>query len=348
MKSVIQFVFVMAAFMLLFSDCKCNKSRKQVDVSNINIKVNVQRFDRDFFSINESNYDSKATELKTAYGNFFDFYVNDLMGGFRNEETKNLNEREAILSFLNDNAIKGLHDTVQHHYKDLKAVEAGLENAFRHLKFYFPELPTPQVISMISEFSYGAITYDTATLAISLDMFLTENFKVYDYLEIPRYIQHKLNSNYIVPNSVAVLYNLYFGDDAYEPGTPLLEAMIGQGKKLYFMEMMLPEMPDSVLIGFTAEQMRWCNLSEYAIWQYMNEKDLLYTQSFMEHKRYLTDGPTTSGMPAESPGNLGSWIGWQMVRKFMNDADGKVSLKDLLTKYDNKTIAQKANYRPRK
>ncbi len=106
------------------------------------------------------------------------------------------------------------------------------------------------------------------------------------------------------------------------------------------MEMMLPETPDSMLIGYTSEQMRWCKLSEYAMWQYLNEKDLIFSQSFMEHKRYLTDGPTTSGMPAESPGNLGSWIGWQM--------DGKVTLKDLLTKYDNKTIAAKANYRPRK
>jgi len=334
--------------MLLFSDCKCNKSRKQIDVSNIDITVKVQRFDRDFFSITNDNYDSKVAELKNQYGDFYSFYVNDLMGSFKNTQQQSTSEKEAILNFLNDTAIVGLRDSVQKAYPELTDVEKGLQDAFKHIKYYFPELPQPRVISMISEFSYGAVTYDTATLAVSLDMFLTEKYPVYNYLEIPKYIQRKLTRGYIVPNSVDVLYNLYFGEDVYQPGTPLLEAMVDKGKKLYFMEMMLPEMADSMLIGYTSEQIRWCKLSEYAIWQYMNEKDLIFTQSFMEHKRYLTDGPTTSGMPAESPGNLGSWIGWQMVRKFMKDADGKVSLKDLLTKYDNKTIAAKANYRPQK
>jgi len=334
--------------MLLFSDCKCNKSRKQIDVSNIDIDVKIQRFDQDFFSINNENYATKVAALKNQYGAFYSFYVNELMGGFKNTTQASASEQEAILNFLGDTAIVGLSNTVQKNYPDLKIVEVGLQDAFKHIKYYFPELPQPRVISMISEFSYGAVTYDTATLAISLDMFLTEKYAVYNYLEIPKYIQRKLNKNYIVPNSVDVLYGLYFGEDVYEPGTPLLEAMVAKGKKLYFMEMMLPETPDSMLIGYTSEQMRWCKLSEYAMWQYLNEKDLIFSQSFMEHKRYLTDGPTTSGMPAESPGNLGSWIGWQMVRKFMNDADGKVTLKDLLTKYDNKTIAAKANYRPRK
>lgn len=334
--------------MLLFSDCKCNKSRKQIDVSNIDIDVKIQRFDQDFFSINNENYATKVAALKNQYGAFYSFYVNELMGGFKNTTQASASEQEAILNFLGDTAIAGLSNTVQKNYPDLKIVEVGLQDAFKHIKYYFPELPQPRVISMISEFSYGAVTYDTATLAISLDMFLTEKYAVYNYLEIPKYIQRKLNKNYIVPNSVDVLYGLYFGEDVYEPGTPLLEAMVAKGKKLYFMEMMLPETPDSMLIGYTSEQMRWCKLSEYAMWQYLNEKDLIFSQSFMEHKRYLTDGPTTSGMPAESPGNLGSWIGWQMVRKFMNDADGKVTLKDLLTKYDNKTIAAKANYRPRK
>lgn len=337
-----------AGFLLLLSDCKCNKSRKQIDVSNIDVTVNVQRFDRDFFSITNKNYDSKVAELKNVYGDFYSFYVNDLMAGFKNTQVQSATEKEAIINFLSDSSIIGLHDSVQKAYPDLSNIENDLQDALKHIKFYFPELPQPQVIAMISEFSYGAITYDTATLAISLDMFLTEKYPVYNYLEIPKYIQRKLTRSYIVPNSVDVLYNLYFGEDVYEPGTPLLEAMVDKGKKLYFKEMMLPEMPDSMLMGYTSEQIRWCKLSEYAIWQYMNEKDLIFTQSFMEHKRYLTDGPTTSGMPAESPGNLGSWIGWQMVRKFMKDADGQISLKDLLTKYDNKTIAAKANYRPKK
>ncbi|MCS6819522.1 MAG: hypothetical protein NZ522_06170, partial [Chitinophagales bacterium] len=183
-------------------------------------------------------------------------------------------------------------------------------------------------------------------LAIGLDMFLGSDHPFYSYLDIPRYIQRKMNENFIVKNCAEVLYNMYFGDDTYQPGTPLLDAMVNKGKKMYFLEMVLPHLPDSILIGYTAQQEAWCRASENAIWQYLNQRDLLYTQSFMEHKRYLTDGPTTNGMPPESPGNIGTWVGWQIVRSFMKNNRYKISLPELL-KHDTKTIIAGAKYKPK-
>ena len=84
------------------------------------------------------------------------------------------------------------------------------------------------------------------------------------------------------------------------------------------------------------------------MWKYLNDKDILYKSDYMDQKRYLDEGPTTPGMPPEAPGNVGSWIGLQIVRKFMKETAGSVSLHELVTKYDAKTILQKARYRPSK
>jgi hypothetical protein len=319
---------------------------KKVDVANIKVDATIQPFYKDFFALTPENYETQKAQLLAQYGGFFPFYVNEVMGGFQVANSKR-SEQENILAFLADTNVRSLFDTVSHHYANTDFLEKDLSDLYRHIKYYFPTFPLPKPVTIISEFSYGAFTFDTSQLAISLDMYLGQQYPVYTYLDIPRYIQRKLRKDYIVQNCADVLYNLYFGDDVFQPGTPLLDAMISKGKKLYFMEMMMPHLPDSMIIGYTKEQEEWCRNSEYAIWQFMNQRDLLYTQSFMEHKRYLTDGPTTTGMPPESPGNIGSWVGWQIVRKFMKESGGKVSLQELITKYDSKSIAAKARYKPK-
>lgn len=344
-KFITLFIFISLGSLLSLSSCG-GKSTKNVDVSDIKVEVDIQPFYIDFATLSTGDFNAQEALLQKKYNSFYPFYINDVMGGFK-VAGKQQAERENILNFLGDTGVKALYDTVLLHYKDMSGIQKDLEGLYKHLKYYFPTYKLPKPVAIISEYSYAAFTYDTSVLAISLDMYLGSQYPIYSYLEIPRYVQRKLRKDFIVVNSADVLYNLYFGDDDYQAGTPLLDAMINKGKKLYFMEMMLPQLPDSMLMGYTKEQEAWCRSSEYAIWQYMNQRDLLYTQNFMEHKRYLSDGPTTSGMPPESPGNIGSWVGWQIVRKFMKEADGKISLNDLLTKYDAKVIIAKARYKPK-
>jgi uncharacterized protein YjaZ len=68
----------------------------------------------------------------------------------------------------------------------------------------------------------------------------------------------------------------------------------------------------------------------------------------MDKTRYLGEGPTTNGMPPEAPGAIGNYLGLQIVRKFMKETGGKIEMKDLIARYDSKTIMEKAKYRPSK
>jgi hypothetical protein len=342
------FLVLVIASVCFLSQCKCNKSKPDVDVSGIAIAVKIDRFEQDFFAVSGDSIVEKTQFLQQKYGDFYLFYVQELMAGFRlNDDTATPVEQN-ILAFTSNNSIRGLYDSVEQKYVNIGDLETGFTDAYKHIRYYFPEVPLPKVTTMITEFGYGVITSDTNVLAIGLDMFMGDKYPYYDNFGIPEYIQRKLERQYIVPNGVTALGNLYFGADEFKPGRPLLEAMVEKGKRMYFLSRILPEVPDSILIGYTAEQLAWCKESEYAIWQFMNEKDLLYTDKYMEQKRYLMDGPTTNGMPAESPGNIGTWIGWKIVNKYMEEAGDKVSLKQLMTEIDNKTILAKANYRPKK
>ncbi|MES2621870.1 MAG: hypothetical protein V4615_13555 [Bacteroidota bacterium] len=328
--------------------CNKNKSREKPDVSNIKADVHLLRFDQDLFLLKENNFKEHQELMKKKYGAFYNFYVDQFIVGPRQAgDTANI-EEEAVKRFVTDGYIQRLQDSINLHFADTKGLEEELTQSFKYFKYHFPEATIPQVITVNSGFSLGAFTYDKDILGIGLDLYLGGNNPDYDSAGVYEYVQHKMSSDYIARNSMEVLYNSYFSNEELSRQKNLIEAIVDQGKKLYFLSYVLPDAPDSLILGFTQKQTDWCEKSEYEIWKFMNDKDLLYKSNFMDQKRYLDEGPTTSGMPAESPGTIGNWIGLQVVRKFMKESGNKISLHDLVVRYDGKTIFEKAKYRPSK
>ncbi|HWB63680.1 MAG TPA: hypothetical protein VG603_09240 [Chitinophagales bacterium] len=328
--------------------CNRNNSRPKPDTSSIKLTVKMERFDQDFAAFKNADYNTQADFMRSKYGPFFDFYVSRIVIGPRpGDDTTNIDE-PAVKKFIADSYINRIQDSIDYYFKSTADIDAQLTQSFKYLKYYFPQIQTPHVIGVNSGFSLGAFTYQKDVLGIGLDLYFGTNNPDYDSAGIYQYLQHKMRREYISRNAMEVLYNLYFGDEEASRGKPLIEAMVDKGKKLFFISYMLPDAPDSMIAGFTQKQTKWCEANEYEIWKYLNEKDLLYNQSYMDQKRYLDEGPTTSGMPAESPGNIGGWIGLQIVRRFMKETDGKIPLNELITRYSAKAIIDKARYRPSK
>lgn len=336
---------------LLLARCTSPDAYKKVDVSKVEAPMHTLRFERDFFGLDVNNLAAGTTELQQKYGPFYNDYVLGIMAFGAPESRLDTSHRDPltdIQGFLQNPSDRALYDSVQQRFSDFGSYEKNIQTGVQHFRFYFPDRPAPRVIyTFISEFGNAAITYGDTVIGVGLDMYLGENFAMYDGVNFPAYMKRKLRPEFIAPNAMEVLYNNYFDQTAYNAGLPLVEAMINEGKKYYFMECMLPDLPDSTLIGYTKAQEEWCRKSEKSIWQFFNEQDLLYKVNFMEQKRYTTDGPTTPGMPPESPGRIGSWLGWQIVRKYMRDGGGKISLKELAEKKSAKEILAKAGYKPK-
>ncbi len=343
-------IFLLVLFSLSgCNSCNKTKSREKPDVSNIKVDVQLQRFDKDLFGLAKTNCDEQQIEaMRNKYGSFFDFYISQFVIGPRPPGDTSHIEKEALQKFLADAYINRIQNAINSHFENTKDVEEDLTQSLKYFKYYFPDATVPKVVGVNSGFSIGAFTYEKNLLGVGLDQYLAPNFPDYDSAGVFQYLQHKMRREYIARNSMEVLYNFYFGSEELSHGKTLIEAMVDKGKKMYFLSYVLPDAPDSLIVGFTQKQTTWCEESEVDVWKFLNDKDLLYKDNYMDQKRYLDEGPTITGMPAESPGNLGSWIGLQIVRKFMKETGGKISLHDLLLKYDSKTILAKAKYRPSK
>ncbi len=336
-KKKIAFAFLLLNI-LFFTSCD---NKKEVDVSNIQADINIQRFEQDFFKVDTANIPAALQTLEAEYPIFLPLYMKNIMqfGWPLDSAGKNIKE---VKLFLTNDAIQELYEETQKIFSNNEILEERLKDAVKHLKYYFPEIETPKIITFISEFAYANIKYEKG-IAIGLDMYLGKDFKYYPSLGFPQFISRKLTPEYILPNTVQnILQDQY---PEVEDHSKLIEKMVDQGKILYVMDYILPQVADSIKIGYTQEQMEWCRNNEAEMWTFFLKHDLLYSSEYMEIRKYITEAPTTPGMPHNSPGKVGVWMGWQIVKSYM-DKNPDITLKQLMESEDNQQIFLTSGYRP--
>ena len=337
------YLFFILSISLFFANC--NKNNKILDLSSIDLEIDINRYEKKFFALDSNNLIFSLQELRKEDSVFFDFYTIQVMRFGKITDTVS----PVILSideFLTNKNVQELRDIVNNTFSNLAPLKIELTAALKYFKYYFPNKQIPEIRTIISEFGYNAVSLDSTYLVFGLDMYLGKDFKYYGSFDFPNYIIKRFEKDYMVSNAMEVIYKQYFEESELLNTKALVYAMIEHGKKLYFLESMMPEKDKHLLIGYTKKQMAWCEESEADIWAFYNEQDLFYSKSYMEHKKHVEDGPQTSGMPKEAPGNVGSWVGWQIVNQYMKNAQEKVSLAQLL-KTDAETIMNKSKYKPK-
>jgi gliding motility-associated lipoprotein GldB len=329
-------------FLCLVTLLSC-KHDKRPDVSNINLNIKILRFDKDLFSGQSKPLPEIDTQLKQKYGNFYSDYVNRVVGNGSYSST------EILQVLYKDQAYKDLSHDADSVFKNITPIERNLTDAFKHILYYYPNTRVPKFISFVSGFEVQTPVGDDY-VGIGMDMFLGKDSRFYGAIvqNVPRYLSRRFSPEYVVPR----LTENFAREDLFperDEERSLLAKMIQNGKILYFMDQVLPEeVPDSVKIGYTDKQLGWCKAYEGNIWAYFMESDLLFNTDYQKIQVYLTEGPYTPGLgeKKESAPKLGVWMGWQIVRKYMEE-NPKVSLQELMAERDAEKILHASGYKPK-
>jgi hypothetical protein len=246
--------------------------------------------------------------------------------------------------FVTDTMIQNVNYLVQEEFGDFSKTEKKINKAFRHYKYYFPQKEIPTIYTCVSGFNQSIVIADKL-IGISLDKYLGNNCHYYDMLGIPKYKQQKMYHNKITSDIIHGWASTEFTKSNNESN--LLSVMIYEGKLLYFLDAMLPQTNDTIKIGYTKEQLLWCKKNEAEMWTNLVENKKLYASARMDIKRLIDNSPYTNGFPRESPGRTGVWIGWQIIRSYM-EQNKNVSLPQLMESNDSQKILNSSNYFPTK
>lgn len=293
-------------------------------IPNNAIDVQIFRFDQEFYNANENN----LSELKKKYPLFFPSHVPD----------------SVWLNKIEDNDEKELYAEVQKKYSDISNLRADLELLFRYVLYYNKEFVVPDVFTVLTNVDYQyRVLHASPNLTISLDVYLGKDHEFYG--DFPSYIKENFNSEHIVVDVAKQIINDQIKQN-YD--RTLLGKMIHEGKRMYLVDLYLPFVSDKLKIGFQDEKLKWALENEEYVWRYFIENKLLYSTDTKLNKRFIDEAPFSKFFLTEdskSPGQIGVWVGWQIVRSFMEKND--VSLQSLLEmKADD--IFKRSNYKPRK
>lgn len=333
---------VLFTLLLLVGCSGDSDSQREYDAKEID-KVSIERFEKELFPIQSTNASNALGELKKKYGEFYFYYAQDMLAMPFEGDSLFLKPMQMLLAYK---PFQTLFHTTDSFFKDLSPEETALTNAMGIYAAQFPTYKIPSFITFISEFGYANVTFE-GKVGIGLDMYMNERFSdFYHSLEFPEFMIRKLNRKYIVPNAIRSLgFSKFDGQIAGDKR--FLANMIFEGKVRYFMKALLPEIHDSIIMGYTPSQLDWAKANEGEIWAHYAEKDLLYNVEQNKYMRYFNDGPFTSadGVPQESSPMIGIWSGWKIVQAYMRE-NPDVSLKQLMEEKDFEKILRLSKYQP--
>lgn len=324
----------------------CNEGEKAPDVSGIKVDLKTYRFDKDMVAIDTNNMSGGLQQLQQKYPDFLNFFLDTLIGFDIRRDYSNYNPGVmGVRHYLTQKDYRGLFDTVDKHFPDTKEQDDVLTKGFRYLKYYYPDYKVPKVIYTVSWLNnWAAFTYGDV-VGVGLDMFLGPEYPFYKSKNIPEYLGNKLKKEYM---PVAVFRAIYEDHAPFQAeGSNLLDMMIQRGKELYYLGKVLPFVDEHIRLGYTQQQTDWCNKNEAMIYNFFIHENLLYDNNWQKILRYVNDGPTSTGMPAESPGDIGSWVGLQIVKAYMKE-HAKMTLSQLVA--ENKEPQQfllESKYKPK-
>lgn len=316
---------LVTVFVLLFILVSCKRADKiEQEISQIELDVLVERFDRAFANATPKD----LPQLKKTFPFLFSERLPDSIWFNR----------------MNDTLQEQLLFEVDKTFGEFSKTEDELLKLFQHLKYYDQTFSVPRVITLTNDVEYrtSVIVTDTIVL-IALDNYLGSEHEFYG--NIPKYKTQNMKPSQIIPDLAQEYAQKHIFQSQQKT---LLDDMIYFGKQLYFMDQVIPFISDESKIGYTTEQLEFAKANEDQIWTYFIENEYLYSTDRSLPGRFIADAPFSKfylQLDRESPGRLGQYIGWQIVKAYMEK--NEVPLMDMLKK-EPVEIFNKSNYKPPK
>lgn len=325
---------ILSLVSLILLSCGNNKEKKlDVNVGDIDLKIKIKRFDKAVFQINQKDLRNELLRLSPEYPFFIGKQIDDsALAKFQSyftEPTIVINQKE-----------------VEKQFPDLNDLESKLTSAFKHYKYYFPDKKIPNIYSYISGTMFDKpIIYDDTVVAISLDMYLGSEYPLYNSLGLPGYFRHHMRKDYISRDIMEEMSYQYISGEI--ENMTLLSQLVNFGKVQYFIDAMLPETPDSIKMRYTGKQDSWCKANEINVWSFFIDKKMLYITDQHQITKFFVDAPFSTTFGNDSAPYIGKWIGWQIVKSYMNE-NKDVNLKQMLADNNAQKILKLSKYKPSK
>lgn len=246
---------------------------------------------------------------------------------------------------INDSTLNVLYQQVQNEFGDATDLQKELSAAFANIHKDFPEFRIPRVVTMVTGFMGPDLVISDSLIVIGLDYFVGPKATYRPRgPEYPQYILRRYQKQYIAPAIVFAISDKYNATD--QADQTMLADMVYYGKGYVFTKTMMPETADSLIIGYTDQQLTETYNAQDLVWAHFIDNQLLYQTTPSVKMRYMNERPFTAEIGARCPGAIGRWVGWRIVGKY-ND-EKKVPIAELMRNANARQIFEQSKYKGQK
>ncbi|MCB9196872.1 MAG: hypothetical protein H6600_00290 [Flavobacteriales bacterium] len=324
--------FLFIPLIILISSCSSDPL--DIDVSEIEVNMELERMDQDVFENIVPDFTQRNQMLLNKYGMLYESFMIDMLGEVPPDYPE---ASEALENFVTHPDMQEIYGFIKSEFDDFSVYKSHIEESFRYYKYYFPDSLVPDLITFYSNFNANVFPYEDK-VAIGLEMYLGKENELVKALPLdifPQYLKDKMDKKYLVADVMKAWLMNRFAPDINE-GEDFLSNIIALGKVMYLLDAMMPFEEDHIKFGCSAEQIAWCEFNEKSIWKHVVDEQVIYSKDKGVILQYVSEGPFTKGMPHESPGKVGVWLGWQIVKDYVEQ--NEVGVLDLLKPVGAKVI----------
>lgn len=332
------FVLSILLTMLCYSCGEADK-RKNIDTDTEGKSLNPLRFDQDLFNTDWNNQQG-ISDLKVRFGGFFCLYVERILNAGPCDSVSTL---QMIPDFVSHPDFQDLKSEIEKNYPQqrLDSLHEKILLSSLRLQTLIPSMKLPQLIWMNSGFNIGAYSTDEY-LAVGLDFYLGSENVITKSVPFSQYQKDDMRLGQLVPNAIKNLaYYHLLKLDTLQHETDMLSEMIFHGKAHYLTWLAFEEIQDSTLMAWTSEQYTWTQGHQLNVWKEIARQEVLFSKNRVGVQKWFEYGPFTNveNVPQESAPQLGVYMGFQMVKSYM-EKHPELSIQQLLKEENSQKILQ--------
>lgn len=314
------FYFVLTIFVV-----SCSNDPLNVDVSDVQVSINFVHADSLLYNASNQKRIQLNNQFKRSFGELYEnsFYAFKINTKIDTTFCNQLNQ------FYSDPFIQTLEVENKKSFYNLSKEKEKILDAFKHLKYHFPKVQQPKNIVFFNVlFSYNTIA-STEDIGVALEWYYGANNEIIKKINVqnlPDYMKKGMDRKYMVRD---IVYQWVYAKIQPPTDANFAEDMVSWGKLLYCIEAALPNEEKSIICRYSSDKFKWAEENEKNIWKYFVEQKLLFKNDELTKLGYFNEAPFTKGLPKEGPDRLGQFIGWKMVKKYM-DSHSDLTLEKLM------------------
>jgi hypothetical protein len=331
-------ICLVTAMFLLVS---CADQLKKSIPQEKRVTIELLRFEQDLFRlpVDRDSMIAGIEGLAQTYGEFLSIFNTAVLNV---PDMKDPLYPDVLDTYLADRSINTIKLACDSLFSNLSPFQENLSEAFSLYHAEFPGKAIPRVVTFISGLNQSFVSSDSL-LGIALDKYLGCNHPIYGQAFLPLYQRHNMVPERMVPDCIRAwaLTEFPAGDSVKN----ILDHILYEGRILCFQEQLIPGIPDTLLCGFTKEQMKWCNNYENRMWTYLVEKKVIFQTDAFTIAKFVQDGPFTKDFSNESPARAAVWIGYRIVNAYMK-RHPELSLEQLMKIQNCYSLLEGSGYNP--